>query len=329
MSLTHGQVKKIIAKYAGRAGKNCSSEEVNLFAQEVYQQLLYQGSYGNIRKFCFYTSCGYITLPYELEVPLKIKIENSVGTVFNKWFEFYNYGDSTGYRECGNSIQEDPNNFPTIFDIPTSGTKVAVKATANEAEDAHVIIKGFDTTGREVYTTHNGVKVVGEYLRIKKGFTIVSNVTFGKITNVVKTKTNGYVNFIAVSSDGTKTSFLADYSPLEEIPSYRRFYITGGAKGNIKVNIIGRIRLRESYADDDVVPFDNIHAIRLAAQSINSETNNDVNTAIAKEQKLERVLDRERQYKRVTVSQPVEVFTPTSPSSLIGALGRGLRRRWR
>jgi len=82
--ITYGEAKRFLSPYAGNAGIGASSSGVDFFVKQVLDYLLISGQHGNLRTFCFTTNKGCITLPYELEVPLKVKIDSEVGTGRNK-----------------------------------------------------------------------------------------------------------------------------------------------------------------------------------------------------------------------------------------------------
>lgn len=315
--LTFGDARKIIAPWAARGGKCASSEEVRLFVMQTLQYLLFSGQYPTTRKFCFNAVKGCFTIPYELEVPLKIKIDGEVGTVWDKWYEFYNINEIEGCLPVSNALREDPNFYATVYDLPCSGSRVGCLATACEDADAHIIVQGVDPSGREVVTNHKGEQIVGEYLSIKKGSLQYTATDFGKITNITKTKTNGYVQLWWVNSTNMTKGFLADYSPLEEHPQYRRFRITSPHCGScVKVSILGRIRLKENYADNDIIPFDNLNTLQSAAQAINAGYNNDLNTAQAHDVRMRDLIGREANYKKPNTGQPIEIEYLTSGGSI-------------
>ena len=85
MALTFKQVKEAVAEYAGRGGKCPSSDTVNAFAVAVLDYVRLQGTWGNIRKFCFIAQRGCFTAPHELDVPLAVRIDNQVGNIWSKW----------------------------------------------------------------------------------------------------------------------------------------------------------------------------------------------------------------------------------------------------
>lgn len=330
MSILYREAREMLSQYASRAGvcPDSNSVEVRWFLRKVFEYLLLSGSYGNLRKFVFQAVKGVITLPYELEVPLKVKIDNIVGSVWDQWFEYHSskdLGDDCCLAE--EAMFEDPNRFSTVYDIPSGGTKVGVLATCEEAEDAHLIIQGQDSSGREIFTTHKGEKVTGEYLSIKKGVLRHTQVNFATITSVIKSKTNGYVQLLWVCPERNTRGFLADYSPLEEKPSYRRFRLKGTNCGPLaKVSILGRIRLKENYSDNDFIPFDTVYTLELAAQALNASYNSDVQTAGAKDAMMKDMVNRENTYKRVNNGQPIEYLQELSPGSIMNVVWGSLRR---
>lgn len=316
MPITYGEARLTLARYAGRSGKCADTKETELFVKKVLQHMLFKGTFGNIRKYCFFSIKGCITIPYELEVPLKVRIDDKVGTVWDKWMEYYNIGEMEGCVPASDALYEEPNLFPTVYD-PPPGMRIGCMATAEESPDAYVIVQGKDTTGREIFTDHQGTKIAGEYLRIVKGQLRYSQVSFGSITHVEKSRTNGYVQLLWVNSDASAKGFLADYSPGEEKPSYRRFRLTSPKCGpSVKVSILGRIRLKDSYADNDIIPFDNLYALELAGQSINANFNDNPDMAKAKDAFLQDSITNEGEYKRVQNGQPVDIMFLTSAGAV-------------
>lgn len=316
--ITYGVARTILSKYAGTAGKCPTSDTVDLFVMQVLQYLLLNGTYGNERKFCFHAVQGCVTLPKELEVPLKVRFDGAIGTVWNRWFEYHSGNDWIEDSNCipANNVFENPNQFPTVYDI-TPGDNPAVMGTCNESCDAHVVVKGLDLTGREIFTTHKGEKVSGVYLSIRKNELVTTPIRFGTITEVYKTETKGYVTLLGLSTDNCSRKFLADYTPFETTPSYRRVTIRyPNCPQYCKISMIGRIRLKEKYADDDLIPFDNLYLLQVAGQTVNSMYNDDTQTALAKDGYVKGLIETEGNYKKVNNGQPAEMFVPLSGGSI-------------
>lgn len=318
MPITFGTAKKLLSKYVGSGGKCPSSSDADLFTIKTLQRLLYSGTYGSTRKFTFNAVHGVITAPFELETPLKVKVDGKVGTVWNRWFEYYSTGDLQNCRPAQDALFEEPNESPVIYDLPTCGSRICTVGTCDEAADAHLIIQGKDATGRQVYTYHQGEQVSGEVVRICKGQQICTNTVFATVEHVIKTRTNGYVQLFGMNSQTGVSRFLADYSPVEENPSYRRFRVDSRYCPHMyaKISVLGRIRLRNSYTDNDIIPFDNLFAIETAGQEINKSYNDDYQGTQAKAVQLQGLITQENDFKRPNNGQPIEAYPPLSPGAI-------------
>ncbi len=270
---------------------------------------------------------GCFTIPYELETPIKIKIDDQVGSVWNRWFEYHDTNILNDCLPAEGAIFEDPNYYPTVYDMPEGGARVGVTATCNEVDTSHIIVQGVDISGREIFTVHKGEKIHGEYLTIRNGDLRHTETNFAKITGILKTKTNGYTPLYWVNPDTMLKGFLADYSPLEEKPAYRRFRLSSPCGPCVKVSVLGRIRLKSAYTDVDYIPFDNVYNLFLAGQAVNANYNTDVNTAVAKDKMMTDFISREAAHKTPQPGTPIEVFKPLSAGH-IRNVNSGWLRRW-
>lgn len=315
MALTFKEVKDRVAQYAGRGGKCPNSEQVNRFAREVLESLRIQGVWGNVRKFCFIAQKGCFAAPPELDVPLKVRIDNKVGNIWSKWYAFHTVSsDIDGCIPADKVLIQEPYYTPTAFDLPPEGARIGVLGLCAEEAGTSLTIKGKDITGREViFQFEDGETRVGERFDIGKEFR-VGQVHWGQITEVVKDRTNGYVQLWAIHPHSMeKIHFLADYSPVEELPQYRKFQLQSANCGDFAhVTVLGRIKLKEYYADNDIVPFENRMAITLMAQRLQAEELNNVEVAAYKRQAVKDFLADENQFKRTPQGSPVEVFYPLS-----------------
>lgn len=328
--ITYKEAKQILSKYQGVAGTCPDDAKTELFVKQVLQYLLLKGTYGNERKFCFHAQNGCITLPKELETPLKMKIDGAVGSVWNRWFEYHSGNTLDDGCLAQESLLTQPNRFPTVYDPPSCGSFIGVVGNCEESADAHVIVKGEDSTGRTIYTSHKGEQIVGAYLSIKKNVITTSCVKFAKITEVSKSVTKGYVTLVSLQEDGLSRMFLSDYEPYETNPSYQRARIISQPCPSIcAVSVLGRIRLKDHYSDSDVIPFDNIFLLDVAGQTIQSMYNTDVASAVTRDQFAEKLIETEGNYKKVNNGQPVEIFQPLSAGRIMGSRRAGrLRRAW-
>jgi len=318
MPITFGQARSILAPYAGVSGLDPASEDTELFVKTVLDYMLITGDNGGERMFEFYAVKGWITLPYELETPLKIKIGDSVGSVWGKWFEWRYGASDAGSIDASNALTiDDVNTHPTVYDLPQGGGHPAILGFVDEEPDAHAIISGIDMSNTEIFTTHQGQRIGGEYLSIERGRLKAANTRFSKITSITMTKTNGYKQLFCVDSDGLNKQFLSAYTPYEEVPEYKRAKLSAKCADIVKVSILGRIRLKEYYADSDPIPVRNLYALHVAGQGIQASRQTDNQTAQAKDATLTTLIDRSNSNKQVNNGQPmVDVYRPLSNGSI-------------
>lgn len=315
--LTFKEAKQLLAKYHQRAGTCVDDPSLPFFVKEVLQQLIFQGAHGNLRKFCFMAVNGCFTLPPELETIEKIKIDKWIGTAWDRWFDYHNSGAIPGCVPVGNAAFEDPNYFPTVYPLPASGARVGCMGTCCEADDAYVIVQGIDLTGRQIITNHKGQQVYGEYLSVKKGEIRYTTATFAEITGITKSETNGYVNLLWIDLVRNLKGFLADYEPGETLPAYRRYRLTNPCSDPyVKVSVLGRIRLKEKYADEDRIPVENVFAISMAGQTIQEAKNRNLNVSVGSAQIGMQSLENENSYKKPDNGQPIEFFQPMSGGAI-------------
>jgi len=116
--ITYREAKQLLYKYQGIAGRCIDDPAVDAFVRQVLEYLLYQGTHGNERSFCFHAQNGCFTLPKELEVPLKVTIDGAVGTVWNRWFEYHSGNPVNNKCLPSDSLVEQPNRYPTAYDGP-------------------------------------------------------------------------------------------------------------------------------------------------------------------------------------------------------------------
>jgi len=317
MSYTFKEFKNIIAPYAGQSGKAPDDKAVATFARSVMEYLLISGSEAAVKRVTFHARNGVFALPPEVETPLKVKVENTTVEVWDKWVEFYS--DTRGFDNCAplDSVIAPDQASPLIYNLPQAGSIVGVAGTCDEAKDAYVTIQGKDTTGREVYTFHNGEKIVGEKLSIVKNETKYGRVKFGKVTGVTKTVTNGYVRLYAVTPEENAQTFLADWAPSSTKPYFRRWRILSryDSNVNVKVSMLCRVRLKDTYLDNELTLFESQLIIMKAAQAVQAEESNDLNTAAYKENSVLGWLDKEAGYKK-SPGRPVDVYVPLSGGSV-------------
>lgn len=319
MPITFGEARAALAEYAGTGGKCPTAEGVESFVLTVFDYMLQSASYGNERTFDFCAERGFITLPYELEVPLKVKVNDRVGTVYDRWFEYHPVKEICGCVEAEGALIEDPNPVPIVYSLDCP-SHIGVLGIDCEDDDAHIIVQGLDALGNQIYSFQNGEQVAGEYLQIKRGVLKYTSVKFAKIQSINKTRTKGYVILYQYEPKTCAKKFLANYSPVDTAPSYRRFKLRVPCSNCAQVLVLGRIRLKPKYLDNDFIPFESRYQLQIAAQQINAMKSDNLQSGVAKDQFLQTLITRENSYKKVNNGQSIEVSIPRSGGSIRGII---------
>ena len=313
MPLTFGEIVRDVAQYAGRAGVCATSEEARKFAKQVMQYVLFSGSYSGIRQVDLCAVRGCISLPPEVETPLKVRICDEVANVWNRWTTFN--AVTTELDDCPPAervLAELGNYTPLAHPLPHGGSIIGVEGSCDESPEAYVHVQGADPYGNEIYTMFQGEQIPGERYQIQKGVIRHGQVKFGTIRAVVKSRTDGYAMLYAVDPLSGSRRFLAAYTPVDEKPLYKAYkLLMPNCPEIIKVSILARVKLKDNYHDNELTMFDNSLAMILAAQRIQAEKNNDVQVAEYKKRAVDDNLNQEAGYKK-TANTPIAVFAPLS-----------------
>lgn len=319
MIITLKQAREVVAEYTGKKGKCASSEEVRLFVMEVVQRLLHKGANGNLRKWCFCLCNGCFTAPMDLEVPLRVKIDGYPSQVWSKWYEFYDlHAADACDKNFKTGMSEQVDTYPIVYDLPKPGARVVAIPLEDENEDANVVIQGEDVNGRDVFTVCNGQHIHGEKIKISRSKPVFSKTVFSKITAVEKSRTCSHVRlYWQTHRDNQILSrgLLSEYRPTDLNPSYRRFKVPDArCDCCVKVEVIGRVRLLDSYHDNDILPVTSIGALRSMAMTIQSERTGSMNEANFHIARVGQILEDENEYHK-TGQEPLDFVYFSSPGS--------------
>lgn len=237
-------------------------------------------------------------LPYNAEKILMCDLDGTPSSVFGQAYQYIASGpgelDSRGVRSVFQDLMDLGDYWPYMYDIPTSitptgsteavtleGMKLA--AFSSTASDASVglTIVGTDDSGDEVteaVTIQSWPGAEGVWSNTCS----LSTASFSGITRITKAATTGYVNLYAVYPTTGQLFLLARYHPSQLRPQFRRFRITNSTVDSTAV-VLALVRLRHVPLVDpnDLLPVDNLQALRLAVMALEAEENKDFNTADA------------------------------------------------
>jgi len=306
--LTFGQLLTSVSPYIGRAGI-CDTTEpaVRLAVATLLQEYVQRA--GTLKKWRLRSFNNYITLPKDLAVILKVRVNGEAQITFSKWYEFFDSASASEKSFCdstqaGTGIRQENNNFPTIFDLPCTGGYVLAelgRKCSNKTPVGSVIIQGI-ADGKDVITTYKGQTIHGEKMELESGVLKRSNTFFTKITDIIKDQTEDYVKFMYQTSKEAQPKNLSLMSPKEVTAEFKRALLVGQDKCNpskcYDVSLFGRIEVFSDYHDNDIIPLTELAGIISLAEAKQASKANNIQGATFKYQVADRVIEDANAYRK-------------------------------
>jgi len=282
MKITLGLARRQLAGYVGE-GHSPEEQIVVDAINEATNWLIPKVKGGYI--FCRYSfniTGNIITLPRECISLIKLRVNNEISHINNRWFEFIGYG--TGGLDYGGGYWCDVaymgRGFPTITNL-SRPSKLLVYSEIEEPSKFITII-GYDENGKRIE----------EKLKIQKTEPFYTQSSFIKIEAIEKDMTEGYVYLSSFDSSTNDRINLGVYAPSETNPSYTRYYIRGGGNAQQGTGIV-RLGYIPVYKDTEPLIIQNLPALSLMLKALHNYKTGDIQKAQAYEMNAIRLLDEQ------------------------------------
>lgn len=308
--ITFGELKDKVASVVG----SCTDEKQSELAISALKYLSINNAFGDLKKWTIVANDCYITLPHDLDVPKKVLINGNPRPVQNFWHEFndihsFDRKDRKPTFLCdaaGGGIRIEPSVFATAYDLPqcggfvyfapidVPGSPIYEEVTNTDGSPVKGIIHGLEyNTGADIAIAVDDKMRRGEQLAISLNEHPRSSVAYREITNVIKPKTNNRIGLYWIN--GNLKGCLAEYDPFETRGRFRRAYIEPLARNYsnccICLTILGTVKVKEYYDDNELLPFDTAVDYSLVLKSldgaINASNSDELNVAIRQGQLVE------------------------------------------
>jgi len=232
------------------------------------------------------------SLPQTVEKIIRASIDGDATKIFGHSYQFLSSGPGDlDHLTCITpNIIDRGANWPVMYDIPdgyTIGTTdydpgplpLLVRSTSSADTSLTLQVRGYNAQGEEIseevpilqWEDGTEGELTGTFTA---GVTLSTN-SFAEITRVIKPKTTGHICLYAVDPATNFFSFLAKYRPSDEIPAFRRYALTTwpSESETQQTYVLALVRLRAVplVADDDIVPIDSMHALKLMVMAIREE----------------------------------------------------------
>lgn len=281
-------------------------------------------------------------LPYCVEKILWADIDGTAVRVYAEPYQFLSSGPGDLDTRTGilQDILDKGDGWPTMYDIPTkyelddveytpSGMPLFARCVSRSDVGKVLKVWGTNTLGEEIYEEialvqwADGVEgnIVGKFDTISAG---IGALSFVDINRVIKPETSGYVSLYATDLDTKFMSFLAKYSPRETVPSFRRYAITNKCcQNDSAVLALVRMRYVPLADEDDIVPIDNLQALKMMIIAIREENAGNIQGAVQYEMQAKRLMEERQRAGHMTSGTPFVIDIDYS-SSLGKVMTHGL-----
>lgn len=322
----------------------CSEEKARQSAIDVLRWFQNEGSFGGLKKVKVFAKDCYITLPADIDIPKKVLINDNPRPVRNFWQEFndVNSFDSAEYhdKDClcdfeSGGIRIEASTFATQYDLPKTGGYVYFSPIIvpgvplyKEKDGLEGVVHGTESsTGRDVSLAHDNQLLRGEVLNISSSSPLYSTVKYKEISNIIKPQTLNRIGLYWSEdlSDSCNGGLLAEFSPFETRGVFRRIYVPEVKKiynksfgtldsyydCGVCLTILGTVKIKNYYDDNELVPFDLSHNFKLIAKALYNITHasNSDEFNVARAQKREVISELNKEHGRKTSSSnPLNVI---------------------
>lgn len=298
--LTLGSIRNDIGKALGVCATDA---RVAAAVNAAQRRLMAKGKWvGTTVRYRICVNEGCLTWPRQIETIETFAVCGWPGKIRDQWFEFLGTGSGLRSADCGCAhelVDRDPG--PTFDWIRPTGKKVKLYSDEDEAEDAWVLIQGYDDNGNWVRTSDGGIMVEGEYI-LATSVGRLSTTLFSNVTGVIKPITNGTLRLYEFDTATSTQRTLAIWEPDEERPHYRRSLVPGLADRatsgdssceSASVTVVAKLRHIPVRNDNDWLILGNQDALALMVQAIEKERKDRWDEAAIYEQNATRLLEEE------------------------------------
>lgn len=278
----------------------CSAAFTQLLNEATQRLLMGPDRWWDVHhKLAINVTNGCVTWPREVANIESIALCGVPMTIRNEWFEFLESG--YGVRCCDAKCEHqmfDRGTGVTFKDI-RHGYTIKLTTQKPEAEDQYMGFLGYDCQGNWIRTQDStGAWRDGVWAQIPTSpyAPYIGQVQFGlgSITEIIKPKTNGYINLYDYNLITATSQKIGMYEWDETRPSYRKSLIGGIPDDCTKqVTVMYRQEFTPVENDNDFLLIANIPALSEMMMAIKLFRQNQLQLASGHEGKAYQILDRE------------------------------------
>jgi hypothetical protein len=298
MRLTYADIRTPVSKVVNLCD---TDSRVMDYVNQAIERLLWMGKYDHTyAKFAVTIgTSNTITWPRELESIERIAVgvyPIQSRSVFHE-FIMCGFGLLSDTDLCASEMVDRSPSCTSIDITPgTTGVRIRLYPTLTVDINKVVTLQGLDFSGTEIRTEYPAAS--GTYIRGVNATTaspyVETTQLFSSLVSAQKPVTQGTITVKSYDPVSTALTTLAVWDPDDTNPEFRRSFIPGlTSSGQTTVNVIGKLAYRKIRNTTDWVIPPNLAAIKLMVRAIWMEENDQIQKAVAYEQKARQLLEEQ------------------------------------
>ena len=260
-------------------------------------------------------------LPEELEAIRAVRIDNDPAFVNSSYFRFMaaGPGEERSWIGTGAKSIDEVGLFPTMYDIPSievpsstlgreftsDGLYIMAFSTSKADAGKVVTVSGLGKYNSELASS-SVEHVPTEEVRIlpwdgAEGQLRGTLAEKPKSTNAYrqlvtwsKPETAGHVSLYAVEPSTSRMWFLGRAKPFTRNPVWRRYRVRAQCCGGSNILMLGKLAARKLRSVDEILPIQNVPAIKMMVQAIEFENKQQLKGAVEFEAQAIRLLSEQK-----------------------------------
>jgi len=291
MMFTLKDARKLCSSVAQAGGTCSTSPLIDARINEAVRRLAREADVPELTMVMHVLAQGNtLTLPMEVKSARLANINLSPVRIRHVGYEFSTSGPGEEAEcECGSlSLIAEPGLFPTFFELPKGRSlKIAAFLPAREAGATDIRVFGRKCNGEVLREPdRDGVPLrVSTWKDGIEGEVQLSEVRFtdeiDQIEQVSLPARQSYLTLLAYDAVTHETWFLAKYHPTIQRPGFRRYRIRGATCCESHcVSLLVKLHPAEVLYPDDILPVQNIDAIKQMIMGIKEENSRNAQQAM-------------------------------------------------
>lgn len=323
--ITLADVLPIARRFVDNGAGSCDYDTLLSYVNEACKRLIVKADWKHtVMLVRARVDKDMFPLPRELESIRAVNVDNEPSHVAPMTFRFMSAGpgEEQSWWDGRSTNVDEAGWYPTMYDLPSieypnaagvndvswASTGLHLMAFSDKAADAtkYVSIRGRDKNNTPigvdstVHTPDEQIRIVAWDNGVEGALTgtlegkPMSAQVYRSLTSWTKPATAGHISLYAVEPSTYRMWFLAKAHPHDTAPTWRRYKFRSQSCCGSNVLILGKIAAEDLRSTTDIMPIQNLAAVKNMLMAISAENAGELRKALEYEAQATRLLVEEK-----------------------------------